>query len=207
MTMVETQIEARGIQNTRVLDAMRAVPRHAFVPRSSLEAAYADHPLPIGAGQTISQPYIVAYMTEALEILPEHMVLEIGTGCGYQTAILARLCKRVFTIEIVKELAARAQRTLAELGVTNVEFFCGDGSQGWPARMEFDRILAAASPPGIPPALTRQLAPGGRMILPVGTEIQDLVLVEKTPSGIAERRLLGVRFVPMVSVTPEGRTE
>lgn len=201
--MVETQIEARGIRSKRVLDAMRAVPRHAFVPKSSLEAAYADHPLPIGGGQTISQPYIVAYMTEALEILPEHIVLEIGTGCGYQTAILARLCKRVYTIEIVPDLAARAQRALHELGVTNVEFYCGDGSQGWPAPLEFDRILAAASPASIPPALTRQLASGGRMILPVGTEIQDLVLVEKTASGLKESRLLGVRFVPMVSGAAE----
>lgn len=202
LAMVETQIEGRGIRNAAVLKAMRSIPRHAFVPKDSIEDAYADHPLPIGGGQTISQPYIVAYMTEILQILPGHTVLEIGTGCGYQTAILAQLCRHVYTVEIVEALLLRAERTLGELGVTNVDFFCGDGSRGWPAPLKFDRILAAASPASIPPALVAQLQAGGRMILPVGTETQDLVLVEKTASGVQESRVLGVRFVPMVSTAP-----
>jgi protein-L-isoaspartate(D-aspartate) O-methyltransferase len=196
--MVREQIEARGISDERVLAAMRSVPRHEFVSADLAQEAYEDHPLPIGHGQTISQPYIVAYMTALLKVEKQHEVLEIGTGCGYQTAVLSRLCSRVFTIEIVVDLMRLARKNLDRAEVHNVEFYSGDGGQGWPIPRQFDRILVAAAPARIPEALLNQLAPGGRMILPVGTEMQDLMLVEHTDSGIRQTRLLGVRFVPLV---------
>ena len=199
IAMVREQIEARGISDARVLAAMRSTPRHEFVSREMAGEAYEDHPVPIGHGQTISQPYIVAYMTAMLKVEQHHEVLEIGTGCGYQTAVLSQLCARVYTIEIVEDLARMARKNLERAGVHNVDFYCGDGGQGWPEARQFDRILAAAAAARIPEALLNQLAPGGRMILPVGTEMQDLILVEHTDSGFRQTRLLGVRFVPLVS--------
>lgn len=196
--MVDSQIAARGIHDAHVLDAMRAVPRHVFVPGPMASEAYEDHPLPIGYGQTISQPYIVAFMTRWLQVLPQHEVLEIGTGCGYQTAVLARLCKRVYSIEIVEALLQRARENLVRAGVKNVEFHCGDGGNGWPIPRKFDRILVAAAAAHIPQGLLEQLAPQGRMILPVGVESQDLLLIENTESGLRQTTLLGVRFVPLI---------
>ena len=196
--MVEEQIEARGVKNPRVLDAMRRVPRHDFVPREVAHLAYRDSALPIGQGQTISQPYIVAYMTEALDIQPHHTVLEIGTGSGYQAAVLSLLAKEVYTIEIVPELAARAANTLGGLGYANVHVREGDGYAGWPERAPFARIMVTAAPERIPQPLLDQLAPGGIMVVPVGARdaMQWMTVVEKTSSGIVERRTIPVAFVP-----------
>lgn len=197
--MVREQIEARGISDPRVLAAMQSIPRHEFVSKELAAKAYEDHPVPIGHGQTISQPYIVAYMTALLQVEPQHNVLEIGTGCGYQTAVLAQLGGRIYTIEIVEDLLKMARSNLERSGVHNVEYYCGDGGQGWPKSMQFERILAAAAAPRVPEPLLKQLAVGGRMILPVGTDIQDLILIEHTDSGFTRTRLLGVRFVPLVN--------
>ncbi len=196
--MVRTQIIARGIEDPRVLEAMSAEPRHLFVPPDQRAAAYEDTPLPIGFGQTISQPYIVAYMTETLNVLPDHRVLEIGTGSGYQAAVLARLAKAVYTVEIVPALAERARRTLRELGHHNVWVRTGDGYEGWPAHAPFDRIMVTAAPDQVPQPLVDQLAVGGRLIAPVGTFYQQLVIVTKTPEGITSRATIDVRFVPLV---------
>jgi protein-L-isoaspartate(D-aspartate) O-methyltransferase len=195
--MVREQIEKRGIADERVLDALRTVPRHRFVPKQLEKYAYADEPLPIGEDQTISQPYIVAYMTEKLSLESNDKVLEIGTGSGYQAAILAELCDSVFTIEIVDVLARRASKTLEELGVKNVFVKSGDGYKGWPEHAPFDAIIITAAPTKIPEPLVEQLKVGGRMILPLGDYSQDLVLISKTKSGVSQQRLLPVRFVPM----------
>jgi protein-L-isoaspartate(D-aspartate) O-methyltransferase len=197
--MVDTQIRARDVQNPAVLRAMARVPRHLFVPQDLRPFAYDDRPLPIGQGQTISQPYIVAYMTEALQLEPAHSVLEVGTGSGYQAAVLAEIVKQVHSIEIVPDLAENARRALANAGYRNVEVRTGNGYLGWPDRAPFDRIIVTAAPPEIPRALVDQLAVGGVMVVPVGTSYQEIAIVTKTPDGVTERRTIEVRFVPMVS--------
>ena len=206
LRMVEEQIEARGVKDPRVLDAMRAVPRHAFVPDQYAPFAYQDRPLPIGHDQTISQPYIVAYMSEALKVSAEHRVLEIGTGSGYQAAVLARLAKEVYTIEIVPNLARRAADTLRALGFDNVQVRDGDGYAGWPDRAPFDRIMVTAAPEEIPQPLVDQLAPRGIMVVPVGgrDETQWMTIVEKTAAGVVERRTIPVAFVPFTRKPPAG---
>ena len=191
----------RGELSAKVLRAMEKVPRHEFVPAELRAFAYVDSPLPIGFDKTISQPFIVALMTDVLDLQPEDKVLEVGTGLGYQAAILAELAGRVYSIEIVEELAQSAQRRLAGLGVGNVDIAVGDGSRGWPARAPFDKVLVAAAPDLIPTALLAQLRPGGRMILPAGLEdAQKLIEVEKSPDGrLHTRDLLAVRFSTLVS--------
>lgn len=200
--MVRGQIEARGIRDPRVLAAMREVPREEFVPATERAWACSDHPLPLGHGQTISQPYIVALMTEALALRPTDRVLEVGAGSGYQSAVLARMVERVCALEYDSELAAGATRALARLGVANVDLRCGDGREGWPEPgSEFDAILVACAATEVPPRLLAQLAPGGRMVLPLGEPdaIQRLVLIERPATGPPVRRDLGsVRFVPML---------
>lgn len=182
----------------RVLEALGAVPRHLFVPPENLAAAYRNRPLPIGHGQTISQPFIVALMSDVLDLKPDDRVLEIGTGSGYQTAVLARLAGAVYTIEISKPLAEGAARIFAELGLTNVEARVGDGHRGWPEAAPFDAILVAAAPPEIPDALVAQLKPGGRLVIPVGREAQQLVLMEKQSDGSTTlREVIPVCFVPL----------
>lgn len=182
----------------RVLEALGAVPRHAFVPPEHLTAAYRNRPLPIGHGQTISQPFIVALMTDVLDLEPGDRVLEVGTGSGYQTAVLARLAGAVYTIEISKPLAEGAERIFAELGLTNVHARVGDGHRGWPEAAPFDAILVAAAPPEIPDALVAQLKPGGRLVIPVGREAQQLVLIEKQSDGSTTlREVIPVCFVPL----------
>jgi protein-L-isoaspartate(D-aspartate) O-methyltransferase len=198
LAMVEQQIRGRDVEDARVLDAMRAVPRHRFVPANLAADAYEDRPLPIGNGQTISQPYIVAYMTELLAVAPHHRVLEIGTGSGYQAAVLAKLAKEVYTIEIVPELAREAARTLADLGYANVTVKEGDGYAGWPEHAPFDRIMVTAAPERIPQPLVDQLAANGRLVVPIGQqhETQWMTVVEKTAAGIVQRRTIPVAFVP-----------
>ena len=197
--MVEEQIESRGVKDARVLDAMRRVPRDRFVPTDIAHLAYQDSALPIGHGQTISQPYIVAYMTEALDVQPHHRVLEIGTGSGYQAAVLSALVKEVYTIEIVPPLAARARDTLAALGYGNVHVRDGDGYGGWPEHAPFARIIVTAAPARIPQPLIDQLAPGGIMVIPVGerNSMQWMTIIEKKATGIVERRTIAVAFVPL----------
>jgi protein-L-isoaspartate(D-aspartate) O-methyltransferase len=196
--MVAEQIVARGVRDPRVLDALRALPRHRFVPSHLADVAYEDSPLPIGFGQTISQPYIVAYMSEELRIEPQHRVLEIGTGSGYQAAVLASLAREVYSVEIVPELADRARTTLAALGITNVKVLTGDGYKGWPEHAPFDRVMATAAPAEMPPALVEQLAVGGRLIAPVGEDEQWIRVLWKLPDRVVEERTIPVRFVPMV---------
>jgi protein-L-isoaspartate(D-aspartate) O-methyltransferase len=196
--MVERQIRDRGVRDARVLDAMRKVPRHEFVPESQREMAYEDTPLPIGHGQTISQPFIVGFMTEALDVQASARVLEIGTGSGYQAAILGELARQVYSIEIVPDLAGQARRTLAAQGYQNVEVRTGDGYKGWPEQAPFDRIMVTAAPPEVPQALVDQLAVGGRMVLPVGSVEQELRILTKTEKGVITERSLPVRFVPMI---------
>lgn len=201
--MVRQQIEARGIQSEAVLDALRRVPRERFVPAEVREFATDDTALPIGYEQTISQPYIVAFMTELLELERHHKVLEIGTGSGYQTAVLASLSDSVHSIEIVPELAARAASALAELGYAHATVEQGDGYQGWTEHAPFDRIIVTAAPPEVPRALVEQLAADGRMVVPVGPTFgtQSLTLVTKDARGkLRRQRRLAVRFVPMVRV-------
>jgi protein-L-isoaspartate(D-aspartate) O-methyltransferase len=195
--MVDQQLRQHDIVDPRVLAAMREVPRHRFVPPEMAARAYDDTPLPIGYGQTISQPYIVAYMTQALEVRPEHRVLEIGTGSGYQAAVLARIAKEVYTIEIVPELAARAAGILRELGYDRVHVREGDGYAGWPEHAPFDRVIVTAAPDHIPQPLVDQLAVGGRLVIPVGDVRQQMTIVTKTKDGVVERRTIGVRFVPL----------
>jgi protein-L-isoaspartate(D-aspartate) O-methyltransferase len=199
--MVDSQIMARGVRDPGVLDAMRKVPRHLFVPESLRAISYADEPLPIGEGQTISQPYIVAYMTEALELRGGERVLEVGTGSGYQTAVLAEIAGEVCTVEIVESLAARARAVLESLGYGNIRFRIGDGSKGWPEAAPFDAVIVTAAAALMPPALTEQLGPEGRMVVPVGTDLQELFLVRRSSGDVETKRLLPVRFVPLV----EGR--
>jgi protein-L-isoaspartate(D-aspartate) O-methyltransferase len=199
--MVEWQIRRRDVRDPNVLEAMLAVPRHAFVRRTDLRRAYDDNPLPIGFGQTISQPYIVGYMTEALKLAPEFTVLEIGTGSGYQAAVCAEIAKQVYTIEIIEQLAQNAEARLKELGYSNVWVKAGDGYFGWPERGPFDAIIVTAAAGLVPPTLIEQLKPGGRLILPLGSPYgaQTLVLVTKDKKGIvSSESLLPVRFVPMV---------
>ena len=197
--MVATQIKARGIKDARVIRAMLTVPRHLFVPEEHRDYAYADGPLPIGHGQTISQPYIVALMTELLDLDGDEKVLEIGTGSGYQAAILAELARAVYTIEIIPELSERAKAVIHELGYTNVHFRVGDGYQGWPEAAPFDAIIVTAAPPEIPQALLDQLTDdGGRLVVPVGTWDQDLLLIVKENGKIRKENVAPVRFVPMI---------
>ena len=191
-------MRARDVRDPRVLEAIGRVPRHLFVPEALRANAHEDRPLSIGFGQTISQPYIVAFMTQALDVDPAHRVLEIGTGCGYQTAVLAELAREVFTIEIVPELAARAARMLADQGYANVHVRAGDGYAGWPDEAPFDRILAAAAPADVPPALEEQLAEDGVLVLPVGGWHQEIRVVQKRHGRLQSRDVLPVRFVPMV---------
>jgi protein-L-isoaspartate(D-aspartate) O-methyltransferase len=196
--MVETQIVARGVRDPRVLAAMRKVPRHLFVDAAQRAEAYEDHPLPIPGNQTISQPYIVALMTELLELKPTSRVLEIGTGSGYQSAVLAELAKEVYTIEIVPELASLAAKRLTELAYGNVRTREGDGYRGWPEEAPFDAVIVTAAPERIPQPLLDQLAPGGVMVIPVGGFFQELKVFRKSVDGrVTERDILPVRFVPM----------
>jgi protein-L-isoaspartate(D-aspartate) O-methyltransferase len=192
-------IRSRGVSNESVLRAMLKVSRHRFVPTDLRDESYGDHPLPIGSGQTISQPYIVAYMTESAEIKKTMRVLEIGTGSGYQAAILGELAKEVYSIEIVPELGEQAKKLLGDLGYSNVEVRIGNGYLGWPEKAPFDAIIVTAAPDEIPKALVEQLGVGGRMVVPVGSSIQEMVIVTKTKDGVTEKRTMGVRFVPMVS--------
>lgn len=198
--MVELQIRERGIRDPRVLDALRKVPRHLFVPEQQRSQAYIDSPLPIGLGQTISQPYIVAYMTEQLMLDGSEKVLEIGTGSGYQAAILGELAQEVYSVEIIPDLGKRAQTTLGELGYDNIHIRIGDGFQGWEEHAPYDAIIVTAAPENIPQALIDQLAEGGRMIIPVGPTggIQELVLGIKEDGKFTRKNVLSVRFVPMV---------
>jgi protein-L-isoaspartate(D-aspartate) O-methyltransferase len=195
--MVKEQIEGRGIKDPLTLAALRKVPRHLYVPEPAAAEAYGDFPLPIGHGQTISQPYIVAFMTEALGLRGGEKVLEIGTGSGYQSAVLSEIAGRVYTIEIVPELAAQAGERLARLGHRNVEVRAGDGYLGWPEAAPFDAIIVTAAAPRIPEPLKQQLADGGRLVLPVGDEDQELIVVTRRGSAYEEHRVLPVRFVPM----------
>ena len=197
--MVVDQIENRGIRNPDVLQVMRSTPRHLFVPTDVRSMAYEDHPLPIGYGATISQPYIVALMTELLAPAKRHRVLEIGTGSGYQAAILGQLAAEVYSVEIVPELARSAAKTLRELGYTNITVRQGDGYKGWPERAPFDGIMVTAAPPELPEALITQLARSGRLVAPIGsTSVQELIVIEKRADGTIRRRSAGpVRFVPM----------
>ncbi|MFA4948221.1 MAG: protein-L-isoaspartate(D-aspartate) O-methyltransferase [Candidatus Krumholzibacteriia bacterium] len=195
--MVKDQIERRGVRDPRVLEAMRKVPRELFVGDADAEYAFYDGPLSIGHGQTISQPYIVAYMTEMLAIGSADRVLEIGTGSGYQTAVLAQFAAEVYTIEIVEELSVRAQELLREMGYSNIHFRAGDGSLGWSEAAPFDSIMVTAAPDRTPERLIEQLADGGRMIVPVGSYEQYLELVTRRGGAVERRSLIGVRFVPM----------
>jgi protein-L-isoaspartate(D-aspartate) O-methyltransferase len=196
--MVETQIVARGVRDARVLAAMKQVPRHLFVDAKDRAQAYEDHPLPIAGNQTISQPYIVALMTELADLTPGEKVLEIGTGSGYQSAVLSRLAKEVYSIEIVPELARESAKRLQELGYGNITVKEGDGYRGWPEHAPFDAILVTAAPDRIPQPLLDQLAPGGRMVIPVGSFFQELKVLSKDKNGkITEKDILPVRFVPM----------
>jgi protein-L-isoaspartate(D-aspartate) O-methyltransferase len=197
-TMISTQIAARGVTDPRVLEAMRRVPRHRFVPEEYQKEAYEDYPLPIGEGQTISQPYIVAFMTEILQVQPGQKVLEIGTGSGYQAAVLAAMGAQVTTIEILPSLAEKAQARLAEVGYGGVRVLTGDGYRGYPAGAPYDAIIVTAAPERIPEPLIEQLAVGGRLVVPIGRYTQELKLLRKTADGTTVEDVLPVRFVPMV---------
>jgi protein-L-isoaspartate(D-aspartate) O-methyltransferase len=195
--MIDRQIKGRGIKDERVLEALQKVPRHQFVPEDLAEEAYSDGPLPIGKGQTISQPYIVAYMTEQLNLEKSDKVLEIGTGSGYQAAILAELVDTVYTVEIIPDLARQAQKTLEQLGYNNVKCKVGNGFFGWPEFAPYDAIIVTAAPEEIPQPLLDQLANGGRLIIPVGDFFQELILARKEDSKIKKEKKLPVRFVPL----------
>lgn len=206
-SMVEKDIARDGhwgrtpVTDETVLEAMRTVPRHRFVPEKHRQHAYADRPLPIGHGQTISQPYIVAYMTQMLDLEPEDVVLEVGTGSGYQAAVLAEIVKEVYTIEIIEELAKSARERLAGLGYANVHVRIGDGYFGWEEHAPFDAIIVTAAPSHIPPPLIEQLKPGGKMAIPVGPQFmgQNLMLVDKRDDGsVVKRNVMPVRFVPLI---------
>jgi len=207
LAMVEKQIAQRGIDDERVLEAMRDVPRHLFLPKQTRAFAYHDAPQPIGHGQTISQPYIVAYMSQELDLKPQHRLYELGTGSGYQAAVASRLVEEVYTVEIHQPLAERAKETLKELGYDNVHVRAGDGWAGWPDEAPFDRIIITAAAPELPETLLEQLRVGGKLLMPLGPDggYQELVLVTKSEEGVlSTQRLLPVRFVP---VTGEGVKE
>lgn len=196
--MVSQQLAGRDIVNQRVLDAMRQVPRHEFVPQARRHQAYADSPLPIGSGQTISQPYIVALMTQLVDPQPHHKALDIGTGSGYQAAVLAELVKSVHSVEIVESLAKAAEDRLRTLGYQNINVRHGDGYHGWESEAPFDVIIVAAAPNHVPPALVEQLAPGGKLVIPVGEHTHTLLAVEKQMDGtVVQREIAPVGFVPM----------
>ena len=195
--MVESQIEARGIKDSKVLEAMREIPRHEFVEDAVRDQAYNDYPIPIGEGQTISQPYIVGIMTELLAIKGHEKVLEIGTGSGYQAAVLSKLVKEVYTIEIINVLAKRAQATLKKLEFNNVKIKSGDGYKGWKEHAPFDAIILTAAPPKIPQPLIDQLALGGVLVAPIGVLSQELVRIKKEKGKLARENIIPVRFVPM----------
>jgi protein-L-isoaspartate(D-aspartate) O-methyltransferase len=201
--MVSEQIEARGVRDRLTLEALRRVPRHRFVPEASADEAYADRPLAIGHDQTISQPYIVAFMTEALGLHGGETILEVGTGSGYQAAVLACIVAKVRSIEIVEPLARQAADRLRHLGFENVEVRAGDGYEGWPEAAPFDGILVTAAAPRIPEALKAQLKDGGRLVIPVGDELQEIVVVTRHGDRFDERRVLPVRFVPMTGKVRE----
>lgn len=195
--MVVRQIEARGIRDPLVLNALRAVPRHRFVPKRYRSQAYRDGPLPIGHNQTISQPYIVALMTELLRLQGGERVLEVGTGSGYQAAVLAKIAGEVYSIEIVEPICRRLEILLPPGDYPNLRLRCGDGYRGWPDRAPFDAILVTAAPPAVPPPLLAQLKPGGRLVVPVGDYSQELMVYTRTEDGFAKRSVIPVRFVPM----------
>lgn len=197
--MVSEQIKQRGITSKTVLEAMSKVPRHYFVPPHLAHLAYNDSPLPINYDQTISQPYIVAYMTDIADIKPKDKVLEIGTGSGYQAAVLGELAQEVYTIEIIPELAEKARQILNKLGYDNIYFKIGDGYKGWPEQAPYQRILVTAAPENIPPALIEQLALNGKMVIPVGKYFQQIVIITKTNDGITQEKTIPVRFVPMIT--------
>ncbi len=197
--MVEAQLKERGVRDDKVLQAMHKVPRHLFVPEEMKPFAYGDEPLPIGEGQTISQPYIVAYMTEALELKGDEIVLEVGTGSGYQTAILAEIVREVYTIELVEVLSLRAKEILHRLGYANIHFKIGDGTLGWQEHAPFDAMMVTAAPPSVPKRLQDQLGGAGRMVIPVGSCFQELVLVKREKRGFKKKKLLPVRFVPLIT--------
>lgn len=196
--MIEEQLKGRGIKNDRILEAMRKIDRTLFVPDDLKEQAYNDNPLPIGRNQTISQPYIVAYMADRLRISPNETVLEIGTGCGYNAAVLSQLAKHVYSIEIIDWLAKQAQENLSQTEIGNISAKFGDGYEGWPEKAPFDNIILTAAPPNIPFPLKDQLKIGGRLLAPIGRSRQRLILLEKTGENkFREENLLLVRFVPM----------
>lgn len=197
--MVEAQIVARGIDDQKVLAAMRKVPRHLFVPEEMRPFAYGDEPLPIGEGQTISQPYIVAYMTQALRLSGEEKVLEVGTGSGYQAAVLAEIVRHVFTVELVGTLSEKARTLLESQGYTNISARTGDGTLGWEENAPYDAIMVTAAAPAVPKKLEEQLGQKGRLVIPVGEGLQELYLITRERKGFAKKRLLPVRFVPLVS--------
>jgi protein-L-isoaspartate(D-aspartate) O-methyltransferase len=198
MQMVETQIKARGIKDPRLLDALLKVKRHLFVPSHLKQSAYEDRPLPIGEGQTISQPYIVALMSELLALKGTERVLEIGTGSGYQAAILAELAREVYTVELLESLARQSERLLKDHNYKNIKVKFGDGFLGWPELAPFDRIIVTCAPEKIPPPLLEQLSEGGRLVIPVGKHWQDLKLLRKINGRIKEEDIIPVRFVPML---------
>lgn len=198
--MVESQIATRGVTNPKILEAMRKVPRHLFVPENMQSYAYNDEPLPIGEGQTISQPYIVAYMTEVLELKGEERVLEVGTGSGYQAAVLAEIAREVYTIEVIASLSHRAQEILMGQGYTNIRFRVGDGTLGWKDFSPYEAIMVTAAPNSVPKVLQDQLKVGGRMIIPIGVDYQELVLIRREEKSFKKTSLLPVRFVPLVSI-------
>lgn len=196
--MVESQIVRRGVRDADVIRVMKNTPRHKFIPAHLRDQAYNDNPLPIGSGQTISQPYIVALMTESLKLTGIEKVLEIGTGSGYQAAVLSPLVDTCYSIEVVKDLAREAAEKLDVLNYDNIVVKWGDGYRGWPEHAPFDRIIITAAPENIPEELVEQLAIGGRMVLPVGSHFQELILITKTKQGIHRKDIIPVRFVPMV---------
>jgi protein-L-isoaspartate(D-aspartate) O-methyltransferase len=201
--MVDRQIRQRGITDPAVLAAMGEVPRHQFVPEAYRAEAYEDKPLPLGWGQTIYQPYVVALMTSLLKLDDDDTVLEIGTGSGYHTAVLSRIARKVFSIEIIEPFGEEARRRLDRLGYRNVEVRVGDGYQGWPDKAPFDAIILTAAPPHIPQPLIDQLKVGGRMVAPVGEYFQDLLVITKTAEGIEKRTVIPVRLVPMTGEVRE----
>ena len=203
--MVSTQITARGITSPLVVKAMSDVPRHLFVPEAQRAKAYEDRPLPVGEQQTISQPYIVALMTELARVEPGQKILEIGTGSGYQAAVLAQIGARVHTIEIIPSLAHRARQTLESLGYRNIEYRVGDGYRGWPEAAPFDAIVVTAAPDHVPQPLVDQLAVGGRLVIPVGASLQALMVITRTGEGTRSEQTIPVLFVPMKGEAERGR--